>query len=150
MMMSDFLLFLRNIWVIAHFLRGILLCMCVVLILLAVILTNVERMSFGEAIYFTLITGLTVGYGDVTPMTASGKAISVFTAFVGVIATGIYVAVATKAVSTSVLDKHTRAHRVLQRRIDKTIELVDAVDRGTGVVRRGANGQVSLFDCASP
>ena len=97
--MSDFLLFLKNFWAIAHFLRGILLCICILMILLAIILTYVEPMSFGDAIYFTLITGLTVGYGDVTPVTAIGKTISVFTALVGVIATGIYVAIATRAVS---------------------------------------------------
>lgn len=114
--MTDFLLFLRNMWVIAHFLRGILLCISFIMLLLAFILANVEGMSFGDAIYFTLITGLTVGYGDVTPVTPLGKTISVFTALVGVIAVGIYVAMATKAVSTSILgERLSRASRLAKK-----------------------------------
>jgi hypothetical protein len=48
------------------------------------------------------ITGLTVGYGDITPTTASGKAMSIVAALIGVITSGIYVAIAAKAVAASV------------------------------------------------
>jgi voltage-gated potassium channel len=50
-----------------------------------------------------LITGLTVGYGDITPVTAMGKAASAAIAGVGVITAGTYVGIATRAVSMSLL-----------------------------------------------
>ena len=100
--MHDFLLFLRNMRVIAHALRGILLCMGAVIVLLAVLLGHFEQKDFGDALYFTLITSLTVGYGDITPVTPMGKAISVVAAFVGILAMGIYVGMATRAVSASI------------------------------------------------
>ncbi len=49
--------------------------------------TEVQPEKFGsipDALYWSLITLTTVGYGDVTPATAVGKIISVLTAFMGV------------------------------------------------------------------
>ncbi|MGA0881986.1 MAG: potassium channel family protein [Burkholderiaceae bacterium] len=40
--------------------------------------------SIPDALYWSLITLTTVGYGDVTPVTAIGKVLSVLTAFMGV------------------------------------------------------------------
>ena len=40
--------------------------------------------SIPNAMYWSLITLTTVGYGDVSPVTTVGKFISIFTAFLGV------------------------------------------------------------------
>ena len=40
--------------------------------------------SIPNAMYWSLITLTTVGYGDVSPVTSVGKFISIFTAFLGV------------------------------------------------------------------
>ena len=69
--------------------------------MLTVIFAWAEDQTLGNAIYFTLVTGLTVGYGDITPVTPIGKAVSAAIAVVGVITAGIYVAIATRAVAMS-------------------------------------------------
>jgi voltage-gated potassium channel len=105
--MQDFLLFMSNMRFIAYFARYILLLLGLVWIILTVIFAWAEDQTLGNAIYFALITGLTVGYGDITPATPIGKAASAAIAVVGVITAGIYVGIATRAVSMSL-----RGHRL--------------------------------------
>jgi len=64
----------------------------------AAVIAGVENMPLGEAIYFSFITGLTVGYGDIAPITAIGRIVSVLQRFVGILFTGLVVAVIVRAV----------------------------------------------------
>lgn len=100
--MRDFLLFVHNLKEISFFVRYIFGFLALLLTLLAIILAWAEDLTLRDAIYFTFITGLTVGYGDITPVTGLGKVASVGMALIGVVTTGIYVAVATKAVQASI------------------------------------------------
>ena len=86
--------------------------------MLTVIFAWAEDQTLGNAIYFTLITGMTVGYGDITPVTPIGKAASVAIAIVGVITAGIYVAIATRAVAISI-----RGHRLTRYSRPKQYDL---------------------------
>ena len=86
--------------------------------MLTVIFAWAEDQTLGNAIYFTLITGMTVGYGDITPATPIGKAASVAIAIVGVITAGIYVAIATRAVAISI-----RRHRLTRDSRPKQYDL---------------------------
>ena len=52
-----------------------------------------------EAVYFAFITGLSIGYGDITPDTALGRLISVLIGLVGMLFVGITVAIATRALA---------------------------------------------------
>ena len=73
------------------------------------------RPDLGERDLFRLITALTVGYGDITPVTPIGKAASAAIAVVGVITAGIYVGIATRAVAMSLRGHRlTRASRPAQ------------------------------------
>jgi voltage-gated potassium channel len=105
--MQDFLLFVNNMRFIAYFARYILFLLGFMWIMLAVLFAWAEDQTLDNAIYFTVITGLTVGYGDITPVTPIGKAASAAIAIVGVITAGIYVAIATRAVAMSL-----RGHRL--------------------------------------
>jgi voltage-gated potassium channel len=105
--MHDFLLFMSSMRFIAYFARYILLLLGLIWIMLTVIFALAEDQTLGNAIYFTLITGLTVGYDDITPVTPIGKAASAAIAVVGVITAGIYIGIATRAVSMSL-----RGHRL--------------------------------------
>ena len=67
----------------------------------AVIIAGVENMSLGEAIYFSLITGFTVGYGDIIPNTTVGRIVCVALGFIGIIFSGLVVAITVHAVRES-------------------------------------------------
>ena len=43
-----------------------------------------ENVSFGDGIYWAIATMTTVGYGDITPKTAEGKALAVVVMLVGI------------------------------------------------------------------
>lgn len=42
------------------------------LVLDASAIVYIEKMAFADALYFTLVTGLTIGYGDIAPVTLGG------------------------------------------------------------------------------
>jgi voltage-gated potassium channel len=102
---------------IAYFARYILLMLGFIWIMLTVVFAWAEDQTLGNAIYFALVTGLTVGYGDITPVTPMGKAVSAAIAVVGVITAGIYIGIATRAVAMS-LRGHRLTHDARPRQYD--------------------------------
>ena len=62
------------------------------------IIGKVENFPLGEGLYFAMVTGLTIGYGDVTVVTFWGRAIAIGLGFVGIILTGMMVSAAVLAV----------------------------------------------------
>ena len=64
-----------------------------------------EKLSYGDALYFTLVTGLTVGYGDISPQTIVGRVIAIVLALVGMMLTGLLVATTVQTVKYS-FEKH--------------------------------------------
>ncbi len=101
-MIRDFWDFMRHVVKVLHFAHGALFGLLIVLLVCAGILVAAEDLPFSEALYLTAITGLTVGYGDITPTTAVGRIVSVVIGFVGVIYVGIVVAVVTRALAQTV------------------------------------------------
>lgn len=68
-------------------------------ILGALVISIVEGISVADSIYFAFITGFTIGYGDITPNTVIGKAISLIIGITGIIFTGIVIAISVRALS---------------------------------------------------
>jgi voltage-gated potassium channel len=56
-----------------------------------------EKMPFADALYFTFVTGLTIGYGDIAPVTLAGRVVAILTGLLGILITGLIVAVAVYA-----------------------------------------------------
>ncbi len=67
------------------------------IVVMSWIFAEAEQVGFGEALYFAGVTALTIGYGDIVPLTATGKILCVIMGILGVITTGIIVAVAIQA-----------------------------------------------------
>ena len=63
----------------------------------AAFIAATEKVSFVKALYFSFTTGLTVGYGDIAPITAIGRVISVLLGLIGILFTGVVVATAVEA-----------------------------------------------------
>ncbi len=100
--LRDLRLFVRYFHEAAIVARHVLMSLCLALLLLAVVIAHAEHQTLGHALYFTAITGLTVGYGDISPVTPLGRVASILVAFIGVILSGIYVAIATSALTRAV------------------------------------------------
>ena len=64
----------------------------------------VEGWSLGDAVYFTFITGLTIGYGDLVPRQALTHALAIGIGFLGVFATALIAAIAVHAMRSALTD----------------------------------------------
>jgi hypothetical protein len=100
-MMRDFTRFLHHLLHSLHVVRGVLLVLGLGLLACVIAIVLAEGQPFGQAVYFVLITGLTVGYGDIAP-TTWGQVASVVAGVIGIINVGIIVAVANIALGRAV------------------------------------------------
>lgn len=85
--------FARLVWNGAPLLLGLGL----VIAALAIAAGRREGWSKGDSLYYGFITATTVGYGDMTPTTGRGRFYAIILAIVGLICTGIMVALAVEA-----------------------------------------------------
>jgi voltage-gated potassium channel Kch len=103
--MRDFLLFVRHLSKMLHFVRGVLATLLLILLAFAVIVAEAEGLSLGESLYFIFITALTVGYGDIAPTSGATRVISVLSGVIGIVFAGILVAVSVRALEHAALEK---------------------------------------------
>src|SRR5277367_3821192 len=72
---------------------------------LGLLIGFVEGWSFGDAVYFTFITGLTIGYGDIVPRQAFARALAVGIGVFGLFLTGVIAGIAVYAVHAAIDDR---------------------------------------------
>jgi hypothetical protein len=58
---------------------------------------RIEGWSLTDALYFTCVTGLTIGYGDLTPHVFSSRILAILIGFSGIVLTGLVAAVSVQA-----------------------------------------------------
>ncbi|MDH3838017.1 MAG: potassium channel family protein [Desulfobacterales bacterium] len=90
--------FFRAIWHV----RAVILALITLVVTGAVAVTLVEKMPFGATLYFAFVTGLTIGYGDIVVKTPFGRLVAILIGFVGILMTGLIVAVLVYAVRESI------------------------------------------------
>jgi voltage-gated potassium channel len=81
---------LRVVWPIVSGLLGVQLA-------LGVLVSFLERWPIGDAVYFTFVTGLTIGYGDRVPRRLLSRLIAIAIGFFGVLLTALIAAVGVRA-----------------------------------------------------
>jgi Ion channel len=64
-----------------------------------------ERWSVSEMIYFTFVTALTVGYGDLAPKRVSSRMIALAIAFSGILLTGLVAALGVRSLQEATKDE---------------------------------------------
>jgi voltage-gated potassium channel len=67
--------------------------------------------GFGEALYLSAVTALTIGYGDLVPHTVIGRCLSLGLALLGILLTGIVAGVAVKALEVQYREKSAAPRR---------------------------------------
>lgn len=101
-----FLRFSWHFWRATWRLKSVFIALLLLIVAGAGLITYTEQLSFGEALYFAFVTGLTVGYGDIAAVTAVGRMISIFLGIIGIMFTGLVVAVAVHSVQIAMQEVH--------------------------------------------
>ena len=71
---------------------------------LGLLIGFVEGWSVGDAFYFTFITGLTIGYGDIVPRQALTRVLAIGIGICGLFLTGVIAAIAVHAMHAALTD----------------------------------------------
>lgn len=66
-----------------------------------------EGWPLGDAVYFTFITGLTIGYGDLVPRQTLTRALAIGIGFFGLFVTGVIAAIAVHAMRSALTDRES-------------------------------------------
>ena len=78
-----------------------------------------EGWPLGDAVYFTFITGLTIGYGDLVPRQTLPRALAIGIGFFGLFVTGVIAAIAVHAMRSALASRESGGEHP---DIDKIIE----------------------------
>ena len=104
--MKMFTRFSYHFIIITGRLKSVFLFLFALVVISAVVISQIENLPFGESLYFSFITGLTIGYGDIVVKTPFARLIAVLLGLIGIIFSGIMVAGAIRAVEKSLKDLH--------------------------------------------
>ena len=69
-----------------------------------------EGWPWGDSLYFTFITGLTIGYGDFVPRTVADRMLSIVIGIGGILLTGLVGAVGVKALNSVAEADRSKPH----------------------------------------
>jgi hypothetical protein len=72
---------------------------------LGFLIGRLERWSLGDGVYFTFVTGLTIGYGDLVPRQPLSRVLAILIGLFGTVLTGLVAAIAVRALQTAVDEK---------------------------------------------
>ncbi len=89
---------MRIVWPIVSALVGVQLA-------LGAIVAVLERWSASEAVYFTFVTALTIGYGDLAPKRLASRLIALGIGFTGILLTALVAAVGVRALQDATKDE---------------------------------------------
>ena len=78
--------------------RTIILILIALIVAGAAAVTLVEKLPFADTLYFAFVTGLTIGYGDIVMQTPVGRLVALLIGLIGILFTGLLVAVMVHAV----------------------------------------------------
>ena len=97
--MTLFLDFVHTLLRYALHVREVIATLLMLIVLGGFVVSMVEGINPGNAVYFAFITALSVGYGDICPQTCTGRIVSVCVGLIGMLFVGVTVACATRALA---------------------------------------------------
>jgi ion channel len=87
-----------------HLAWPILSIILAIQVALGLLIGFVEGWSVGDAIYFTFVTGLTIGYGDIVPRQALTRALAIGVGLSGLFLTGLIAGIAVYALRIALIE----------------------------------------------
>lgn len=102
--MAGMVVGLQVVWPVLSALLGLVVALGLVVGLL-------EGWSVQDSLYFSFVTGLTIGYGDFAPKTLLTRTLSVLIGVCGILFTALIAAVAVKALTTAQAGNENRGKR---------------------------------------
>lgn len=100
------MLFMRHFGRLLHLVSPMLASLLVLMVIGAGIVALAEGMNYWKALYLTFVTAITIGYGDVAPVTVVGRITCLVMGLLGLMFFGIIVAVTNRALTHAIADKH--------------------------------------------
>ena len=94
---AEFFRLVRVVWPI---LSGVLFAM----VGPGLLIGHIEGWRIVDALYFTFVTGLTIGYGDLAPRHVVSRLLAVMIGFAGIVLTGLVAAVSVEALRATARD----------------------------------------------
>lgn len=82
----------------------VLSALLALMLLLGVCVALVEGWPLGDGVYFAFVSGLTIGYGDLVPKGQLARVLAILLGLIGIVFTGLVVAVAVQAVQSALQD----------------------------------------------
>ena len=89
----------------AHVAWPVLSAILAIQLALGLLTGFVEGWSLGDSVYFTFITGLTIGYGDLVPRQTLTRALAIGIGFFGLFGTALIAAIAVYAMRSALTDE---------------------------------------------
>lgn len=79
----------------------LLIALILIIMSLGQIVSKLEKWNRFDGLYWSFVTATTVGYGDFRPLRKSSKSLSVLIALVGMMFTGIIIAITLRSAETA-------------------------------------------------
>jgi hypothetical protein len=98
-------IFLKALYHLIRVVWPILSGIIVVMVACGLLVGQIEGWRLADTLYFTFITGLTIGYGDLTPQHFSSRILAIAIGFCGIILTGLVAAVSVEALRSTVIGR---------------------------------------------
>ena len=93
--------FVKSLWHELLVVWPILSGLIVLQLVLGMLVGYFEKWPLGAGVYFTFITGLTIGYGDFVPSHLATRVIAIVIGFIGILLTGLVAAVGVRALQVA-------------------------------------------------
>ena len=99
--------FLKYNWLV----RQVLIALLALVIIGALIVALIEGIGIGNSLYLSFITAFTIGYGDIAPVTFAGRVSSIILGLVGIMFTGLVVAISISALANTIEEENKIKHK---------------------------------------
>lgn len=101
-----------------------LYCSFVLILLSTVLIMFVENQTFSDALWWSIVTSTTVGYGDISPTTSIGRVIAVILMVFGI----GFIGMLTGTITTFFLKFSNNDNKNSDLSVDEIVNLIDSLD----------------------